>query len=81
MEFDNFPDWLTFRIKEAGISADILGGLLCMSGSTIRTHKNGSRNPSFAQVIAYCWAFNKDDDPYDIYELVDPGITGIRRDW
>ena len=37
---------------------------------SISKHLNGLHNPTFRDVVAYCWLFGNIDDPNDIYKLV-----------
>lgn len=61
-------NWLADRMDERGESTlDVARGLHCSKG-TVMDHVSGKTPCGFRWVCAYCWWFNKGDDPDDIWQ-------------
>ena len=65
-----FGEWMAINMCDSGYSIRRLADLLRINERTIRRHINGTIMPTFVDILAYCWAFDSDDDPDTIYELI-----------
>lgn len=65
-----FGRWLYKNLRETDCSINELAEALRMAPKTIYRHLNGKMKPSFTSVVAYCWYFENDDYPEDIWDMV-----------
>ena len=65
-----FGDWMAQNLFRTGMTLREVAEKLHISRVSISGHLNGSHDPTFKDVVAYCWLFDSTDDPNDIYKLV-----------
>lgn len=72
---DLFARWLSDKIFSNGLFPSAIASKLHMAKPTIYRHMNGQKNPSFSNVVAYCWYFNKyfgcEEDPLEVWNLIE----------
>ena len=64
-----FGDWLAQNLFRTGMTLQEVAKKLHLSRVWVSGHLNGRYNPTFRDVVAYCWLFGSTDDPNDIYKL------------
>lgn len=65
-----FGDWMAQNLCRTGMTIREVAEKLHIGRVSISKHLNGLHNPTFRDVVAYCWLFGNIDDPNDIYKLV-----------
>ena len=70
-----FGEWLVYNIYHNDLTITQLAERLRLSRATISTHINGTHKPTFVNVVAYCYVFEKINGemlfPQAIYKMVD----------
>lgn len=65
-----FGKWLYEKMIEHDCGVYELAENLRIAPRTIYHHLKGTAKPSFTSVVAYCWYFNDESQPQDIWEMI-----------
>lgn len=74
-----FGNWLYDNVIRTDKSITEIAIDLMMDNHMIGKHIAKKGKPRFATIIAYCWYFDNNDDPYDIWNLVEKDYKIKRR--
>ena len=69
-----FGLWMNQRMMRNGMRHIDVANKLHVSRQAVSGHSSGLAKPTFQNVVSYCWVFGCNDDPEEIWKLVDEDI-------
>lgn len=71
-----FGLWLHKNFMRHGLTQRDAAIKLGISRASVCGHATGKVKPTFVNVIAYCWLFGGQDDPNEVWGLLDKTFEG-----